>query len=71
MEIQFLGQGCEPISELSVGNFLLKFFTDKDFHTFTGITAFTSQTAVKGFEDLIKMVKEQKFLLRVLGYIAK
>jgi len=58
MKIQFLGQGYEPISELSVGNLLLTFLVDKDFYTFTGITAFTSQSAVKGFEDKIKAAKE-------------
>lgn len=42
----------------SVGNQLIKFFADKGFHTFTGITAFTSLAAITGLSNLIKIAKE-------------
>lgn len=58
MKVNFLGQGFEEMSADSVGNQLIKFFTDKGFHTFTGITAFTSLAAITGLSNLIKIAKE-------------
>lgn len=58
MKINFLGQGFEEMSADSVGNQLVKFFADKSFHTFTGITAFTSLSAIQGLSNHIKTAKE-------------
>ena len=33
MQVQFLGQGYEPITENAVGNYLIKFFADEDFYS--------------------------------------
>lgn len=58
MTITLLGQGFEPISENSIGKKLIKFFGDKDFHTFTGITAFASQTGINGLAKHIEAAKK-------------
>jgi hypothetical protein len=48
MNITLLGQGYEPISNNSVGKYLIKFLADTDFHSFVGISAFASQAGVNG-----------------------
>lgn len=58
MNITLLGQGFEASSRNSVGNKLIKFFTDKDFHTFTGISAFASQAGIRGLSKHIKKAKK-------------
>lgn len=58
MQIQFLGQGYEPKSEYSVGNQLIKLFAEQDFHTFTGISAFTSQAGINGLSKHIDAARK-------------
>ena len=58
MNITLLGQGFEAASEQSVGKQLIKFFADKDFHTFTGISAFASQAGVNGLSKHIAAAKK-------------
>jgi len=58
MKVTFLGQGFEAKSEASVGKQLIKFFADKNFHTFTGISAFASQAGVKGLSSHIDAAKK-------------
>jgi HKD family nuclease len=58
MRIQLLGQGYEPISKLSVGNNLIKLFANKEFHTFTGISAFASQAGIIGLSKHISAAKQ-------------
>lgn len=58
MQIQILGQGYEPKSELSVGNQLIKFLSDKEFHSFTAIAAFASQAGVNGLSKHINEAKK-------------
>jgi HKD family nuclease len=58
MNIQLLGQGYESESKNSVGYQLIKFFNDKKFHTFTGISAFASQSGVNGFAKNISAAKK-------------
>ena len=48
MEIQFLGQGYEKVSTNSVGNHLIELLSDKDYHSFTAISAFISRAGVIG-----------------------
>ena len=57
MNIKLLGQGFEADSKHSVGNYLMKFFLKKDFHTFTGISAFTSKTAISGLAKYMELAK--------------
>jgi HKD family nuclease len=58
MNITFLGQGYEPESKNSVGNHLLNLLSQKDFHTFTGISAFASEAGVVGIADHIETAKK-------------
>ena len=58
MNISLLGQGFEQKSINSVGNQLIKFFADKDYHTFTGISAFSSQSGIRGLSKHIKKAKK-------------
>lgn len=57
MEIQLLGQGYEEKSVNSVGNHLIKLLRDKDFHSFTAISAFISQAGVIGLSSHITPAK--------------
>lgn len=66
MEITLLGQGFEETSENSVGNKLIKFFADKHFHTFTGISAFTSQSAIRGLSKHIKIAKKHLDIITIV-----
>lgn len=58
MNITFLGQGYEAASKLSVGNHIIKFLLDKDFHSFTGISAFASLAGIRGLSKTIEKAKE-------------
>ena len=66
MNITLLGQGFEAASELSVGKQLIKFFKDKGFHTFTGISAFTS---LKGINGLSKHIIDSKKHLEIITIV--
>lgn len=58
MEIQILGQGYEKESENSVGNHLMKLLSDKEFQSFTAISAFISQAGVTGLSSYIEKARE-------------
>lgn len=58
MKVTLLGQGYEATSENSVGNYLIKFLSRKDFHTFTGISAFASEAGVLGLSEYITNAKK-------------
>ena len=60
MEIQLLGQGYEKESENSVGNHLIKLLSDKEFQSFTAISAFISQAGVTGLSTHIEKAKENQ-----------
>ncbi len=66
MNITLLGQGFEAASEHSVGKQLIKFFADKDFHTFTGISAFASQAGVRGLSNHIKRAKKHLNIITIV-----
>lgn len=53
MEIEILGQGFEPLSKKAVGNVLMDYFSNKDFHSFTAISAFATLSGVKGISKFI------------------
>jgi len=48
MQIDILSHGFDTISKLSVGSQLIKLFADNSFHTFTGISAFSSKGGING-----------------------
>lgn len=66
MNINILGQGFEEKSTNSVGHILIKLFSDKDFNTFTGISAFASQAGIKG---LSKHINEAKKHLKIITIV--
>lgn len=66
MDITLLGQGFEATSTNSVGNQLVKFFADKDFHTFTGISAFASQAGIRGLSKHIKTAKKHLDIITIV-----
>ncbi|MBC7553587.1 MAG: phospholipase D family protein [Taibaiella sp.] len=68
MNITVLGQGYEPVSEKSVGNMLMKFLGQTNFHTFTGIAAFASLAGISGISGYIERAKSNfKFLNLIVG----
>jgi HKD family nuclease len=67
MEIKFLGQGIEPLSEKAVGNVLMKCFSDTDFNSFTAISAFATISGVKGVSKFISEATHLKNNLIVVG----
>lgn len=58
MKIQLLSQGFEPKSKDSVGNHLIRFFANKEFNKFTGISAFSSQAGVNGISKHINSARK-------------
>lgn len=67
MEIEILGQGFESISEKAVGNVLMDCFTNKDFHSFTAISAFATLSGVKGISKFFLEATHLKYNLVVVG----
>lgn len=53
MKVTFLGQGFSPETDGSVGENLEKLFTEKVYHTFTGMSAFASVAGIRGLASLI------------------
>jgi HKD family nuclease len=66
MDITLLGQGYEATSEFSVGHQLIKFFADKEFHTFTGISAFASQAGINGLSRHIASAKKHLNIITIV-----
>lgn len=67
MEIEILGQGFEPLSEKAAGNVLMDYFTNKDFNSFTVISAFATLSGVKGISKFISEATHLKNNLIVVG----
>lgn len=67
MTITILGQGFEATSENSVGNHLMKFLADKNFHSFHGITAFTSLAGINGIQKHLENAKHLKSTTIITG----
>jgi hypothetical protein len=53
MKITFLGQGFESSSVDAIGNYLIKYLNQQDFHSFTGISAFASEPGIFGLSEHI------------------
>lgn len=66
MNITLLGQGFEVASEHSVGKHLIKFFADKDFHVFTGISAFASQAGINGLSKHIAAARKHLNIITIV-----
>jgi len=57
MNITFLGQGFEPESKNSIGNYLMTFLSQQGFHTFIGISAFASEAGIAGLAKYFEIAK--------------
>lgn len=58
MHITIIGHGYEPLSNNSVGNYLIKFLADTGFQSFTGISAFASEAGVNGLSKHIASARK-------------
>lgn len=68
MKLQLLGQGFEPKSKHSVGNHLIAFFNDTDYHTFWGMSAFASKAGVSGLSrQITKATTHFKSITLIVG----
>ncbi len=66
MEIQLLGQGYEKESENSVGNHLIKLLLDKEFRSFTAISAFISQAGITGLSTHFEKAKRHLDVITII-----
>lgn len=66
MKIQLLGQGYEKESSNSVGNHLIKLLADKEFESFTAISAFMSQAGIAGLSKYINKAKEHLKVITII-----
>lgn len=57
MKITFLGQGFESSSVDAIGNYLIQYLNRKDFHSFTGISAFATEAGIFGLSGHIQIAK--------------
>jgi len=57
MKSTFLGQGFESSSVDAIGNYLIKYLNQQDFHSFTGISAFASEAGIFGLSGHIQTAK--------------
>lgn len=57
MKTTFLGQGFESSSVDAIGNYLIKYLNQQDFHSFTGISAFASEAGIFGLSGHIQTAK--------------
>lgn len=66
MNVKLIGQGYEATSADSLGNYLIKFFGDRGFHTFTGLSAFASQAGIRGLSKYIKTAKKHLTIINIV-----
>jgi HKD family nuclease len=67
MKISFLGQGFEDKSVDAVGNHLMNFLSQKGFDSFTGISAFASESGVYGLAQYLNAASSFKNLNLIVG----
>ncbi|MFI5137762.1 MAG: phospholipase D-like domain-containing protein [Sphingobacteriales bacterium] len=58
MKTTFLGQGFEPASINAVGHHLIGCLNSKEFHSFTGLSAFASEAGIFGLSKHIELAKK-------------
>ena len=58
MKTTFLGQGFEGSSVDAIGNYLVKYLNQQNFHSFTGISAFASEAGIFGLSGYIETAKQ-------------
>ncbi len=67
MTVTILEQGFEATSENSVGNYLMKFLANTNFHSFYAITAFTSLAGINGIHKHIENAKHLENITVITG----
>lgn len=68
MKTTFLGQGFESSPIDAIGNYLIKYLNQQDFHSFTGISAFASEAGIFGLSRHINSAKQNfKNLSLIIG----
>ncbi|MDP2887576.1 MAG: phospholipase D-like domain-containing protein [Bacteroidota bacterium] len=68
MKITFLGQGFEKKSINAVGNYLMSYLSSADYHSFTGMSAFASESGVYGLTGYLNSAKKYfKNLTLIVG----
>lgn len=68
MKTTFLGQGFESSSIDAIGNYLVKYLNQQDFHSFTGISAFASEAGIFGLSGYFETAKKfYKNLTLIVG----
>jgi HKD family nuclease len=58
MAIKFLGQGFEATSSNAIGNYLITYLNQTNFHSFTAISAFASEAGIFGLAGHILNAKQ-------------
>lgn len=58
MKTTFLGQGFEYSSVDAIGNYIVKYLNQQDFHSFTGISAFASEAGIFGLSGHFQTAKK-------------
>lgn len=59
MKITFLGQGFLPDANSPVGEYLMRFLLEDDFHSFFGFSAFASEAGIVGLSDHFQKANEK------------
>ena len=59
MNVTIIGQGFKPGHQKAVGDYLIEFLADEDFHTFTALSAFASEAGIRGLSPHIVRAKER------------
>lgn len=68
MKITLLSQGLYGISNDAVGFHLMKYFQKKEFHSFTGFSAFASEAGIYGLSEYFEIAKKSfKNLILIVG----
>jgi len=68
MKITFLGQGFEEKSTNAVGNYLMNYLSSTNYHSFTGISAFASESGIYGLAGYLSIAKKSyKNLTLIVG----
>ena len=67
MKTTFLGQGFLADTDMAVGTLIEKFFSENEYHTFTGITAFASEAGVYGLSNSIAGSLSPKNINLIVG----
>jgi HKD family nuclease len=58
MELKFIGQGLDPVSDITAGNYILNSFESENYNSFNAFVAFVSTGGLKNIIDEMLSFKE-------------